>query len=575
MISVTTRPSARIVPVALAGVLVLGACGSDEPTADDGDSVPSADDDGRLAPTPVRTAGGGGNGGGAAVAAAESADGRMATDMMMPYRITNFVLADGLPALPTNDTGFVFQMGQEVTAEQVAALAAQLGVTGEPVRTDDGYSVSWRVGPEDGTAPSVWVYQDAMLSWSYNSAWATDPGYVGCAVAGSVGADGEAVAEEMVAEEAVAPDDGTVADEPVVETIDPAVDVPADTCAEPEPPTGVPTAEEAQAKATELITALGLDPAAFTFDTPYADEWSAFAGATEQINGFATGRRVDVGFGAEGAIQYAGGQLATPQQMGPYPLIGIDEALERLNDTSGFYGGGYGMLDMARSTVGGDVAVSSEIAAVPVESGEAAPPVDVTIDPMPVETLPPEEVTVTLTDVEADIWWAWDVDGSAYLLPAYRFIGDDGGWYTVPAVTDEYLVQVEPDEVPVPEPMPVPETTMPVDPVPVPETVPAGTVPVESVPVETLPVDSKPETEPTETIVEPELFDAAQLDASIGKSLADFTADAEALGAAVRVTVIDGVDQAVTMDYSTNRVNVSVEGGDGADAIVVAINGVG
>jgi len=28
------------------------------------------------------------------------------------------------------------------------------------------------------------------------------------------------------------------------------------------------------------------------------------------------------------------------------------------------------------------------------------------------------------------------------LLPGYRFTGDDGGWYTVPAVTDEYLIGV-------------------------------------------------------------------------------------------------------------------------------------
>ena len=80
--------------------------------------------------------------------------------------------------------------------------------------------------------------------------------------------------------------------------------------------------------------------------------------------------------------------------------------------------------------------------------------------------------------------------------------------------------------------------------------------------------------EPTETIVEPELFDSAQLEASIGKSLADFTADAEALGASVRVTVIDGVDQPATADYVTSRVNVAVTG-EGDDAVVTAIVNVG
>ena len=38
------------------------------------------------------------------------------------------------------------------------------------------------------------------------------------------------------------------------------------------------------------------------------------------------------------------------------------------------------------------------------------------------------ELLQRLVDVQADVWWAWDVDGSVWLLPAYRFIGDDGHW---------------------------------------------------------------------------------------------------------------------------------------------------
>jgi hypothetical protein len=68
----------------------------------------------------------------------------------------------------------------------------------------------------------------------------------------------------------------------------------------------------------------------------------------------------------------------------------------------------------------------------------------------------PEEITVTLIDVVADLWWATDVDQNTWLIPAYRFIGDDGGWYTVPAVTDEYLIEtpVYVDDVDEPAPLP-------------------------------------------------------------------------------------------------------------------------
>jgi hypothetical protein len=347
MTSVITRNSSRIAPLALAGVLVLGACGSDDNpgSADGDDSVPPAAD-GPLAPIPVRTAGGGAQGG---VATAEAAsDSRMATDMMMPFRITNFVVGDGLPALPTDDLGYVFQMGAAVTAEQVSALAASLGVSGDPVRIDEGYGVSWRVGPDDGSAPSVWVYEDAQLSWNYSSAWARDPGSVGCVTAASPPSAGTGDTAVDVTGDVAGDDTGAVPMPTVVEE-----------CAEPTPPANVPTADEAQARTRELMAALGLDPAGFTFE-PYADEWYANVSAVEQLGSLFTGRRVDVGFGAEGVMQYAGGQLAEPQPVGPYPLIGLDEAVERLRDQSGFYAGGIATMDMARTAVGGDVAVSSD-----------------------------------------------------------------------------------------------------------------------------------------------------------------------------------------------------------------------
>ena len=89
------------------------------------------------------------------------------------------------------------------------------------------------------------------------------------------------------------------------------------------------------------MTAVGLDPADFELET-YADQWYASVTATEQLDGQFAGRRFSTGFGAEGVLQYAGGQLAEPAPVGPYPLVDLDTAIARLNDQSGFYMGGYG-----------------------------------------------------------------------------------------------------------------------------------------------------------------------------------------------------------------------------------------
>jgi hypothetical protein len=481
MITAMHRSRLRLAPLALAAVLALGACGGDGGSATDtvapADSTDSTD--GLLAPRAVRTAGGGSAAVSARPEAAPAPAGdTMATDMMMPYRIITFVAGEGLE-LPTNDIGYGFEAGTAASAEQVAALAAALGVPGEPVRTDDGFSSYWRVGPDDGTAPSLWLYEDAQLSWNYSSAWADTPiAASGCAVAEpgvAVGSDGDVA----VSDESAPPTDVAVAE-----------------CVEPEPPANVPSQADAEARAREVMSAVGLDPDGFDFET-YADEWFASTSAVEQLDGAFAGRTFSAGFGAEGVLQYASGQLAEPVQVGPYPLIDLETAIARLNDPSGFYGGfrpGLGMDDIARvDAVGASepaVAVEPASGGVAGSTGDAAmPPVSMPPETMPPVSVPPvsvpapapEEVTVTLVDVEADVWWAYDIDGSVWLLPAYRFIGDDGGWYTVPAVTDEFLVQVPVEDVPMPEPMPI----------------------------EPLPVDTKPEAVPTESFPEDvELFDS-------------------------------------------------------------------
>jgi hypothetical protein len=444
-----------------------------------------------------------------------------------------------------------------VTAEQVAQLATALGVTGDPQRHDENGYVYWSVGPNDGTAPSLTVNEDAQLSWNYSSAWADQT----VSASASVGC---AIAEPAQA----APDDASADPNAAVTDTKPIDPVPCTVETTP-PPVGVPTADEAEARTRELMTAVGLDPADFELET-YADVWYASVNATEQLDGQFGGRSFGTGFGAEGLLQYGGGQLAEPAPVGPYPLVDLDTAIARLNDPSGFYMGGYGggiALDTAVASrevtpadAGVDVA-EADVAPAPPASAPTAPPdgssgssgggstgsvgaVPPVSEPVPVEIPAPQEVTVTLVDVQPDVWWVWDVDGTVWLLPAYRFIGDDGGSFTVPAVTDEFLVRVPVDTVPLPEPQPLPPETVPV-------TTPPGSV------------------APADTVA-----DVTPLEPSVGKTFAEFSADAEALGLTARIVEQDGVSLPVTMDYNPNRVNVAVTG-EGDTAVVTAIVNVG
>lgn len=541
------RHRAPLLAAALAATLVLGACGS-EPSGSPADSLPAPGGDGLIPPRPVEIV----STADATMSSSRAGSAELAatSDMSIaPWGPIEYVVGPDLPALPTDDIGYVYETGKPVTKDQVAELAAAFGVQGEPASIDDGYSTYWRVGPDDGSAPSLWVYDDALQSWNYSAAYdSTGDVAVSCMV-----------------------------DTPAVATASPGEgQEPADTpttsveqCSEPAPPEGVPTAGEAEADARALLDALGQDPANLEFEV-YADEWFASVTATEATTGNAPGKTWSFGYGAAGTLQHAGGQLATPSAVGPYPLVDLDTALARLAEQQSAFGYGRGIaldtgIGVAEPAVGeagaGEAGVSEPAVVDPAEPAAEPLPVDVpegdvavppveTIEPMPIpEPLPdPEPVVVTLVDVQADLWWVWDADGAVWLLPAYRFVDTDGGWHTVPAVTDEYMIQVEPDTV---EPMPVdPPVDLPTTVAPDP-----GEVPVPD---------------------DPAMFDATVLEPYVGLTFPEFEAQAKELGASVRVVERDGEPLPMTMDLQFNRVNVAVvTAADTGVETVTAIHSVG
>jgi hypothetical protein len=286
--------------------------------------------------------------------------------------------------------------------------------------------------------------------------------------------------------------------------VDPAVSDPGivpEPCPEPQPPANVPTKAEAEAMARAVFASLGIDLGSYQLET-YADEWGANVNAYLVLDGMRTSLSMSVGFGAEGAVTWAGGYLATPLRGDDYPRIGVEAAVQRLNDQSNWW-----MYPMAAAKSSVDPASAGVAAsggpaplAVPPQPSDTGAP----IEPAPVDTsapfepLPPETIlidpgtidttpiVVTLTDPAPSLEMMWADDGTIWLLPGYTFQSTDGGIYSVLAVPDEFIQQAQPDLLPL--------DTVVVD-TTVFETLPPDTVPLDTVPVDAVeptPVDTQP-----------------------------------------------------------------------------------
>lgn len=493
----------------MAATLVVGlsACGSESLVT--GSTVPAA-------PVVIEVAGTGSAN--PSPAAAMEADTKM-----MPMSITYVYDGEQLD-LTGPAASWFFAPGAVPTADEVLAVATAFGVAGEVRELPADQGGGWIVGSDDYSEASVRVGTDAVTSWWYNApASAFGPAAEPC--------------EVTETDPAAAPDS--------IPTTDPAGEA-LPRCEEPQPPSGVPTAAEAEARARAMLTALGLDPAGYRFET-YADEWGAGVTAYLLVEGIETNLSVSVGYGAEGVVTWAGGFLAEPQRGADYPRIGIDAAITRMNDQSGWLYGvsARGVID-AGVAVDTEVATANETAAAP-PAGDAddttVPATDVLVDPpidcsdaatdcMPVDL---EPITVTLSGARPSLEQVWAADGTVWLLPGYAFDAADGGRYTALAVEDQYLQIAEP--------------------------------PVDSVPVESLPVDTGATPEPAPAPA-PEPGDPgsdgtdvpAAIDV-VGLTVDEASRIASETGWSIRVVREDGADLAVTADYSETRINVATEAG--------------
>ena len=535
-----TATRSRRLALATAVVVGLAACGSasevtSPSTADSGTTVDTSTT-GAAAPTPSVIKVAGGSGGVAATGSSADQAVSPESSKMMIAAFYNYVYGGDAVDLTAPAPSWSFEQGATPSPDQILQIAKALGIEGEVRELDADVGGGWAVGSDDYSEPSINVGADATLGWWYNAGYDDTAVSSPCAVDPAVDpAAGEAASSDT-ASEAPAPD------EPVSSIDNPAATdvVPVDEpiCETQQPPVGVPTAEQAEAAATELLTAFGLDPASYEFET-YADEWSASVTGFLLLDGVKTPMSTSFGFGAEGALTWAGGFLATPIRSADYPRIGVEAAVQRLNDQN--QGWGYGVSPTARA----EAAPTDDMA---VEPGIA---VDVPAiqEPEPDDSVEMEEITVTLTDPQPSIEMLWATDGTVWLLPGYRFDGGEAGTFSVLAVADEFI---EVEQAPTDVPGDTTDTAAPTDSVPVVAT--------------TAPTD---DTECATTAAEVPVEVGADGSGLLGLCEADAVTAAESAGFRVRVTRLDGLDLPSTMDYSPTRFNVAVDQGIVTEVISV------
>lgn len=279
--------------------------------------------------------------------------------------------SSGLSTEAGTANGYGFDPRSASTAENIAALAAALGVAGTPELKDG----AWIVGPQDGTAPTIYASLDGTLSFSYNNPainpWLCDANGV---------------------------------------------------CAEATP---APSDEAAISTLSDLMVKLGYDLSEFELT---AQTWEGSPTTSASAWLVVDGQRSDQSITTE--ISEAGilsvyGFLAPVVNLGEYSIVSEQEAFERLSDRR--FGGFMG---------GGPIALQG-YAADDVQ--EWTPPTEPPATPAPGANISWPVTDVQIVSARLGLGSQWQPDGSVLLVPAYEFTDSNGGAWSVIAVADSHL----------------------------------------------------------------------------------------------------------------------------------------
>ena len=297
------------------------------------------------------------------------------------------------------------------------ALARELGrafdVTGAPMKQDYG----WTVGNTDGTGPSIWVGEDATVSWSFNdptvNPWECARGSV--PEAAPADGSGPAVSGPGVAEPGA-----------------------SESCVPSEAPIDE---RDAVRQARKVLASLGVsDQPVDGVDIEWesgSDDFTTWVTGWQRVEGQRTQLSWSFTFGAE-SILWANGFAAGLVQVPSYPIVGVRTAVDRSSDPR-FAAFGPTPLDFGIAVplaeARDDATVSSESS--PTSSVPESDPrrVQVWWDP------------ITATGGELSLAQYWQPDGTLLILPAYRVTtADDRGTWAIIAVAPTAVEFVAPTQ---------------------------------------------------------------------------------------------------------------------------------
>lgn len=297
-------------------------------------------------------------------------------------------VASGLPSETASVEAFGYDPTGVASADTAAEIAGALGIEGDPV-AHPGY---WMVGDPSGRTVSV--YDDGTASLSY-----TDPGLDPWACA-SEGGEIEPDGGDGGGSDGFG---GCASDG--VGPVDPA------------------------ATAQEFLTSIGVDTTSLEIVVDYSEGGAAGVSAYLPDVDRSMGGQWTLTVGSEG-VYSAWGWLAPRSSLGGYDTISATDAVERLMDPR--FGATNGLMPLAAD---GGAELSSADAPVSDEPSPAGP-----VEPVqPGGTIPWPVTTHTITGAELTLGTYALPDGAVVLLPTWLLTADDGGTWTVVALTEAGL----------------------------------------------------------------------------------------------------------------------------------------